>query len=89
MAWLSKAAQLPGKTLHVAMALWWLHGMAKGKPLKLTQKALDYFNVSRYAVRGGLALLERQGLIGVERKAGQRPTISILDQRAIHDRDAK
>ena len=37
--WLGSAATLPGKTLHIGIALWWLHGMAKGKPFKLTQKA--------------------------------------------------
>lgn len=30
--WLSCAAVLPGKTLNVSIALWWLHGMAKGNP---------------------------------------------------------
>lgn len=79
IAWLSKAAQLPGKTLHVAIALWWLHGMAKGAPFKLTGKALEYLHVSRDAVTDGLARLEQQDLISVERNAGQRPVIRILE----------
>lgn len=78
MKWLNKAAKLPGKSLHVANALWWLHGMSKGKPFKLTQKALDYFAVGRDAASDGLDRLEKRGLIQVERKAGQRPTIAIL-----------
>ena len=38
LEWLGKAAALPGKTLNVAIALWWRHGMAKGKPFKLTRR---------------------------------------------------
>ncbi len=53
--------------------------MAKGKPFKLTQKALKILNVERGAASAGLARLEQAGLIQVERKPGQRPTISILD----------
>ncbi len=78
MNWLSKAAKLPGKTLNVALALCWLHGMAKWKPFKLTQKALTSLHVGRDATSDGLARLEQGGLIRVERKAGQRPIISIL-----------
>jgi hypothetical protein len=79
LEWLSVAANLPGKTLNVAIALWWRHGMAKGKPFKLTRSALLALNVERDAERLGLARLEQAGLIQVERKPGQRPTISILD----------
>jgi hypothetical protein len=79
LEWLGVAAKLPGKTLNVAIALWWRHGMAKGKPFKLTQSALKTLNVERDAERTGLARLEQAGLIQIERKAGQRPTISILD----------
>ncbi len=78
LEWLSRAAALPGKTLNVAIAVWWRHGMAKGKPFKLTQMALKAMNLERGAERMGLARLEQAGLIQVDRKAGQRPTISIV-----------
>jgi hypothetical protein len=78
MDWLTKATVLPGKTLNVAIALWWLHGMSKGKPFKLTQAALDYMNVERDAASNGLRRLERTGLIKVERRPGQRPMIAIV-----------
>jgi hypothetical protein len=84
ISWLDKAAALPGKTLNIAIALWWLHGMAKGKPLKLTQTALNYFNVKRDAASDGLARLENSKLIQVERHAGRRPTISILYKEINH-----
>jgi hypothetical protein len=78
LAWLGIAASLPGKTLHVGIALWWLHGMAKGKPFKLTQKALQTLNVERDAAGAALARLEQVGLIRVVRTPGQRPTVSII-----------
>jgi hypothetical protein len=76
--WLGSAATLPGKTLHVGIALWWLHGMAKGKPFKLTQKALQTLNVERDAASAALVRLEQAGLIRVERKPGQRPAVSMV-----------
>ena len=78
LEWLGVAAKLPGKTLNVAIALWWRHGMAKGKPFKLTKTALNALNVERDAASAGLARLEQAGLIRVERKPGQRPIISML-----------
>jgi hypothetical protein len=79
LEWLGTAAMLPGKTLNVAIALWWRHGMARGKPFKLTRMALKTLNVGRDAASAGLARLEQAGLILVERKPGQRPFITILD----------
>ena len=78
LAWLGSAAALPGKTLHVGIALWWLHGMAKGKPFKLTQKALQTLNVERDAASAALVRLEQAGLIRVMRMTGQRPTVSMV-----------
>lgn len=80
MDWLSKASDLPGKTLHLAMALWRLNGMSKCGAFKLTGKALDLLHVSRDAMRDGLNRLEQHGLIRVERKTGQRPVITILNR---------
>ena len=85
MEWLGKAAALPGKTLHVAIALWWLHGMARGMPFKLTRQALKYVHVERDAVGAGLVRLEGAGLIRVERRLGQRPIISIVTHAAAPD----
>lgn len=76
--WLGSAAALPGKTLHVGIALWWLHGMAKGKPFKLTQKALEIVKVERDAASAALLRLEQAGLVRVVRKPGQRPTVSMV-----------
>ena len=79
LEWLAIAAALPGKALHVAIALMWRYGMAKGKPFKLTRAALKYLNVERDAERAGLVRLERAGLILIERRPGQRPIISVMN----------
>jgi len=76
--WLSVAAHLPGKTINLALAVWWRYGMSKSRPFKLSQTALRQFNVERDAERAGLARLEQEGLIKVDRKPGQRPYIEIL-----------
>ena len=83
LAWLGCAAALPGKSLNVGIALWWLHGMAKGKPFKLTQKALQTLNVERDAASAALVRLEQAGLIRVVRQPGQRPTVSMMAGAAI------
>jgi hypothetical protein len=78
MAWLNAAARLPGKTLNVGIAIWWLAGMSKTTSFKLTRKALDQLGVSRDAASDGLRRLEEDGLILVKRLPGQRSTVEIL-----------
>ena len=76
--WINRAASLPGKSLNVAFAIWWLNGMADGKPLKLTRLSLKSFCVKRDAASAALTRLESAGLIRLRRSSGQRPLISIL-----------
>jgi hypothetical protein len=78
IVWLNIAAKLPGKALHVGIAIWWLAGMSKSTAFKLTRKALDHLGVSRDAASDGLKRLEDNGLILVKRSPGQRPTIEII-----------
>ena len=78
MAWLNTAAKLPGKTLNVGIAIWWLAGMSKTTAFKLTGKALNQLGVSRDAASDALKRLEENGLILVKRLPGQRPTVEIL-----------
>ena len=78
MAWLNAAAKLPGKTLNVGIAIWWLAGMSKTTAFKLTRKALNQLGVSRDAASDALKRLEGNGLILVKRLPGQRSTVEIL-----------
>ena len=78
MPWLSKAADLPGKSLNVALAIHWLYGMARGKSVTITQLALANFRVSNDAYLDALPRLEAAGLIRVQRAAGRRAIITVL-----------
>ena len=78
MAWLNMAARLPGKTLNVGIAIWWLAGMSKTTAFKLTGKSLSQLGVSRDAASDGLKRLEDNGLILVKRSSGQRPIVEIV-----------
>jgi len=78
LAWLGAAAKLPGKTLHMAMALCWLDGMNAGGPFKLNRKALDAFGVSDDAARDALHRLQVAGLITMTQSPGQRPLVSVV-----------
>ena len=78
MDWLNAAAKLPGKTLNVGIAIWWLAGMSKDTAFKLRRRALDQLGVSRDASSDALKRLEEQGLIRVQRAPGKGPTVKIL-----------
>ncbi|MEI6470901.1 MAG: hypothetical protein WCO72_15705 [Betaproteobacteria bacterium] len=80
--WLSRAAELPGKTLNVALAIWWLKGMTQSESFKLTRKSLSLLCIKRDAASISLKRLEGAGLIKIQRRLGQRPTIfiNLLDE---------
>jgi len=81
LGWESKAARLPGKVLHVARALRYLSGLAKTTSgIKMQSRVLSLFGVSHQSYNRGLKQLETAGLVTVERRQGQRPTVSILDE---------
>ena len=77
MDWISEAAKLPGKALHLAVAIQWLAGMGSPTKLKITAKALELLSVSKDAYRDGLRRLEEAELISVERRVGQFPWVRI------------
>ena len=80
--WLHRAAILPGRALHVALALWYLAGLERRQHVKITWRVLDRFGVSPYAGRRGLAALECAGLVNVERHTGRCPVVTLLVSRA-------
>jgi hypothetical protein len=78
MSWISCAAKLPGKAIHVALALFWLAGMKPLHKIKVTRQALKYFSVSDDAYRDALPRLEEAGLIKVWRAPGKRAQVEIV-----------
>ena len=79
LAWIEVAAKLPGKALHVALAICYLAGMNKFKPFRLSHRTLMIFGVSRHAAYRGLRALEMAGLVNVERHPGKNPVITVKE----------
>jgi DNA-binding transcriptional ArsR family regulator len=79
LEWFQVAANLPGKALHIGLALWYLSGLKKSRTIRLTSQARSGFGIGRQALYRQLAALENEGLISVERREGRRPTITILE----------
>ncbi|WP_175976586.1 hypothetical protein [Burkholderia sp. BCC1047] len=78
MDWIGRAACLPGKTLHVALALQYLAGLQKTHTVKLGAKALAVLGVARDAKYEALDRLQQAGLITVERTRGRAPIVTML-----------
>ena len=77
--WIGQAARLPGKALHVALAIWYLFGLTKRFPVVLTRRVLGLFGVRPDAGRRALGQLEGEGLVSVDRHAGRCPRVTILE----------
>jgi hypothetical protein len=79
LSWLLRVAQLPGKSLHVGVAIWFLAGLKNTRDISLPNALLKRFGINRNAKYRSLAWLERNQLIAVERHSGRNPVITILD----------
>lgn len=80
LPWMQCAARMPGKTLQVALVLWYLAGLQKSRTVRLATKSLALMGVSRDAKYDGLARLEREGLVSIEQKPGHAPVVTLLDR---------
>ena len=77
--WLTRAASLPGRALHVAKAIWFRSGLTRSSRVRLSLSALEEeMGVRRDAASRGLKALEQAALIQVERHSGRRPAVTIL-----------
>ena len=79
LAWLLAAARLPGRALHVGLAIWCTAQPSGALSVHLSNTACVRFGLDRNAKYRGLDLLERTGLVAVERKRGRSPAVTILD----------
>jgi|SRR6185369_11242563 len=85
LLWLVTAARLPGRTLQVALAIWFLAGVQRSSSVRLSPKVLAGFVADRHAGYRGLQALERAGLISVTRHRGRAPDVVILEVEGRHD----
>ena len=76
--WLCRAAQLPGKSLQVALAIWFLAGLNKSATVRLGQSTLKEMGVDRHSKARALTQLMNAKLISVQCESGCAHDITIL-----------
>jgi hypothetical protein len=79
LLWISRAFSLPGKAWHVGTVLWFWAGITRSKTVALTRKRLRHFGLHPETARQRLADLEMAGLVRIERRGKQCPSVTILD----------
>lgn len=75
--WLSRAAQLQGKSLQVGLSLWFLAGLTNCHTVKLSQSTLHEFGVNRQSKYRALRWLEGAKLITVANGVGKSPLVTL------------
>ena len=77
--WLSRAALLPGRTLHYAIALYILASIRNSATVTISRNMLARYGVTRDAAGDALGRLVEAGLVEAERGRGREPCITLLD----------
>lgn len=77
LGWMTQAAQMPGRTLQVALALWYLAGLQKSDSVSLASKTASQFGISRDAKTDALVRLENAGLVDVAQSPGRAPVVTL------------
>ena len=83
--WLTKAMALPGKALHVGIALWFRAGIERTGTIRLSLTRLRSTGLSRSSACRGLRALEKADLINVERHMGRAPIVTLIVPRSLTD----
>jgi hypothetical protein len=78
LGWLVQAARLPGRALHVGVALWHQAGLTRASQVPLSMKLMRSMGVERSSVYRGLHALEDAQLVAVARRRGHKPKVTIL-----------
>jgi hypothetical protein len=81
LGWLSRAGKLPGKALHLGVALWFAAIRTKGKnpAVVLTDTLAERFGLRARTTRiRALVALKRAGLVTVENRIGKAPIVTIV-----------
>jgi hypothetical protein len=80
LAWLSRAAGLPGKSpLGIALAVMFEVGRKRTQEVILTNAVVARFGLNRKSKYRGTAALERAGLIAVKRRPQKNPIVTVLE----------
>ena len=76
--WFLPAMALPGKALHVAVALWHMYGITKCPEITVSNVLTKRFSVRRDAKHRALRALERAGLVSVSSGKGRSSRVTLL-----------
>ena len=76
--WIQAASLLGGKALHVGLALWQRKGVTKSWVVRVSLRSID-LGFDRSNASRGLAALEKDGLVQVERSPGRALLVTIID----------
>ncbi len=80
MNWLNAAARLPGKALHMGIAVWHLSGLNRSaRTVTLTTTVLREMGIRRTTGYRALAALEQAGLVSVVRQPGRAPVVTLRE----------
>lgn len=77
--WLSRAGQLPGRAIHVALAIRLWVGIKKTDCIVLPTGTLAEMGVTRHAARRGVQALEQAGLLRVSRSRGRKTRVQVIE----------
>ncbi len=77
--WLIKASSLPGKSMNMAVVLWYISGLTKKSKVSVSNKLASQFSIDRHAKYRALGWLTEAKLISVVTKVGKSPRITLLD----------
>lgn len=77
--WLVLAKKASPTALIVGLVLWYLSGLEKKMTIKITNRKLKIWKLTRYAKYRGLKELEKAGLIKVMRQKKRSPVVTILN----------
>jgi hypothetical protein len=78
LTWLECATGLPGRSVHVALALWHEATRSGSRCIDLSNMLCMRFHVERNAKYRALRSLELAGLVVVERRRGRSPRVTVL-----------
>ena len=78
-SWLTAAASLPGRALHIALAIQFQNGFKQTGTVKLSPTVWRELGLKRHTVYRAVDVLEEAGLISTIRKRGCSPTITLCE----------
>ncbi len=79
LAWIQAAARLPGRECQVGLVLWFQASTSGCDTVHLKPSLCRQFGADRFAVYRALCVLERNGLVHVERRCGRSPRVTLCE----------